>query len=281
MSPPKQIFSDAEARTLRQLVHDRTGIWYADARCDRLAERAADHMAGLGLGDFATYLRTLTSSVNSEAAFRGLYDAVTVQETSFFRDPKQLEHFEHAVLPELLHARAGDRRLRVWSAACSTGEEAYTLAMIVRRALGERLAAWDVEILGTDLSDAALDVARAGVYTPYALRSLGPEDRAAAFTEVAPNRFRIAPEIAGLVRFDHQNLADAAGIAARGVWDVVFCRNVLIYFDGPARDAAVASLRDALAPGGALLVGHSEQRSDEPGLVRYGPAHAFAYRTAA
>ena len=278
MIPALPTLTNTQTQTMRQLVYDRTGIWYADSKLDRLAARVAGHMGDLGVADFTDYLRAITSALGSAAAFRNLCVRITINETSFFRDKRQLNVFETDILPELIRARANQRRLRLWSAACSTGEEPYTLAMIVRRTLGPALSRWNVEIFGTDLSEGALDVARTGVYTDYAVRSLDAVQRAAAFrASDTTKRYELDPAIRSMVTFAHQNLADPAGLARRGTWDVIFCRNVLIYFDDTSRRQCLTQLRRVLAPDGALLLGHSESMGSRTDFAPRGAAGGFAW----
>lgn len=269
--------ADADLQTLRQLIYDRTGIWYADSKLYLLGIRGATHMRDLGVDTFTDYMRVVTSGLSSEAAFRELCDRITINETSFFRDRRQLEVFENRVLVDLIKARSATKRLRIWSAACSTGEEPYTLAMIVRRKLGVQLSGWNVEILGTDLSQEALETARGGVYSSYAVRSLDPVHRDAVFSENANGSFELDPAVRQMVRFEHQNLTDERGMSRRGVWDIVFCRNVLIYFDEASRHKCVAQFRRLIAPDGSMLLGHSESMNSRTDFLPLGEPGGFAW----
>lgn len=269
--------ADADMQALRQLVYDRTGIWYADSKLYLLGIRGANHMRDLGLDTFTDYMRAVTSGLGSEAAFRELCDRITINETSFFRDRRQLKVFENRVLVDLIQARSTTKRLRVWSAACSTGEEPYTLAMIIRRKLGAQLAGWNIDILGTDLSQEALETARGGVYSSYAVRSLDQAQRDTLFTERTNRSFELDPVIRRMVRFDHQNLTDAVGMSRRGVWDVIFCRNVLIYFDEASRQKCVAQFRRLIAPDGSLMLGHSESMNSRIDFLPLGEPGGFAW----
>ena len=277
MIPALPTLTDPQTQTMRRLIYDRTGIWYADSKLDRLGSRVAGHMIDLGVDRFDAYLRTLTASVGHAAAFRNLCVRITINETSFFRDKRQLGVFATEILPGLIAARADRRRLRLWSAACSTGEEPYTLAMILRRTLGPALSRWNIEILGTDLSEDALDVARTGIYTDYALRSLDAAQRAAAFGPSDTKRHLLNPAIRSMVTFEHQNLADPVGLARRGTWDVIFCRNVLIYFDDTSRHQCLTGLRRALAADGSLFLGHSESMGSRTDFAPRGAAGGFAW----
>lgn len=269
--------ADADLQTLRQLVYDRTGIWYAESKLYLLGIRGATHMRDLGVETFTDYMRAVTSGLSSEAAFRELCDRITINETSFFRDRRQLEVFEKRVLADLIKSRSATKRLRIWSAACSTGEEPYTLAMIVRRKLGVQLSGWNVEILGTDLSQEALETARGGVYSSYAVRSLDPVHRDTVFSENANGSFELDPTVRQMVRFEHQNLTDARGMSRRGVWDAIFCRNVLIYFDEASRQKCVAQFRRLIAPDGSLLLGHSESMNSRTDFLPLGEPGGFAW----
>ena len=277
MSIPALNPTDAQVQRLRELVYDRTGIWYTDSKLYLLGTRAAAHMADLQVEGFEAYMRALTVNIGAEAAFRGLCDRVTINETSFFRDRRQLGVFENHELKKLIMSRSGTRRLRFWSAASSTGEEPYTLAMILRRQLGAQLSRWNIEVLGTDLSEDALKTAREGVYSSYAVRSLDAAQRDEFFTKAEGGRFVLDPSIRKMVRFEHQNLADPAGMARRGVWDVIFCRNVLIYFDDESRAACFQCFRSLIAPDGSLFLGHSESMSSRTDYSPLGEPGGFAW----
>ncbi len=249
--------TDAQFLHLRDLVHDRAGITFQPSKKYVLETRLSRRIAELGLDDFDDYLNLLTSGPTSQAELQELFDRITINETSFFRNEPQLEVFEHEALPRLIEARNPKKRLRIWSAACSTGQEPYTLAMQVHRALGVRFGDWGIDILGTDLSGKALDVARKGTYAPHSVRAMPPAVLSGYFIETRDG-FQIDPTIASMVSFNTHNLKDQPPVQRRGRWDVIFCRNVMIYFDDAMKTRCARMFHEALADDGVLFIGHSE-----------------------
>uniref|UniRef100_A0A7C2JZX6 protein-glutamate O-methyltransferase n=1 Tax=Schlesneria paludicola TaxID=360056 RepID=A0A7C2JZX6_9PLAN len=188
-------------------------------------------------------------------------DAITTRETLFFRDESPFEALKHKALPEIIDAKAGTpfaRRLRLWSAACSSGQEPYSLGIVLRELIDD-LDDWDVQILATDISPAALAAASKGVYSDFEVsRGLSPHLRDRYFTKV-PGGWKISDEIRALVCFDNRNLLKPFGTL--GSFDVIFCRNVAIYFDAPVKRDLFERLAGVLAPHGTLFVGSSENLS--------------------
>ena len=196
--------------------------------------------------------RYLESLTRDNGELERLLDSVPMNLTRFFRNAKQLEALRRAIVQGLAEGRADDPApLRVWSAGCSSGEEPYTLAMVLREALP---ADRTVEITATDLSLASLAVGRSGVYGERSVDRVPPRYRTRYFTR-CPGGLRVCDSIRSMVRFEHHNLIHDAGYHDV---DVVVCRNVLVYFDAAVRRAVVARFRTALRPGGFLLVGRSE-----------------------
>lgn len=183
-------------------------------------------------------------------------DALLNNETSFFRDAAAYRQLAEDVLPELERARARTKRLRIWSAACSTGQEAYSLAMLFARD-EERWRDWTIEILGTDISHSALGRAREGVYSPFeVLRGLPVNHLLTWFDPVIGQGWRIRPVLARCTRFAHHNLLDPAPVGEP--FDLILCRNALLYFTPERRRAVLDRLAEAIAPDGALLLGAGE-----------------------
>ena len=264
---------------LRDFIYEHSGIMFGDAKQYLLESRLSARLAELELDNYEQYYMLLTTGPYRVDEQRTLFSRITINETSFFRNMPQLEAFEKLILPKLIEARAATRRLSIWSAACSTGEEPLTLAILVHRVLGAQLRDWNVEVLGTDISERALLKAQEGVYGAYATRSVPPLLLNQYF-EGEGEEIRVIPEVRKLVRFDHQNLMDHAGARRRGTWDAIFCRNVLIYFDDTARSSCFSLFHKQLNPDGVLVLGHSEQvRSSEQFVPRPEPG-AFAYMRA-
>lgn len=191
-----------------------------------------------------------------------IIDAITTNETLFFRDSSPFEALQHKALPEMIDAKAKSahpRRLRIWSAASSTGQEPYSIAMVLNELI-PNIGSWDVNILATDISDAALKQASSGVYTEFEIgRGLRPELLSRYFTRTG-NSYKVKDELRSLVSFGRQNLMEP--YANQGPFDIIFCRNVVIYFTAAARQDIFTRMARALAPEGYLFVGSAESLSD-------------------
>ncbi len=246
--------SDGEFRSVRDLINRFCGLAFDDGVKFVVERRLRERLQALEFCDFSEYERHLRAHRDGRAELGRAVDLLTTNETYFFRERQQLEVFERAVLPALAEANAARRRLTLWSAGCSTGEEVYTLAMIV--ASMPRLAGWEVRIFGSDIHRGVLERARRGVYREASFRAMPVEYL--RFFEEHPEGRSVRPEIRASCRFDHLNLLDRAQVAAVGAVDAIFCRNVLIYFDTKSRGRVVTELGARLVPGGFLLLGHSE-----------------------
>lgn len=246
---------------LRGLIHSQTGIYLGDGKRALIAGRLAWRLRALGFSSFAEYCRHVRTSGASEHT--ALFDSLCTHETRFFREPAHFEYLARTLLPRWLgsSSRRG-RHLRLWSAGCSTGEEAYSLAITMLRELRARGAAGEVtfEILATDLSTRAIEAAQDGLY-PLARADEVPEADRKAFMLRGRGRWegrmRAGPELRGLVRFERHNL-NATPYESMPRFDAVFCRNVLIYFDAPTRARIAGALLARTAQDGALFVGHAE-----------------------
>jgi len=247
--------SREEFRILRQIVHDYCGIFFQDDAAYLLERRLQGRLEELHLPTFTEYHRHLRYHAKRRIELEEIIELLTTNETYFFREEYQLRAFAGEILPELLERRRAERRLRLWSAGCSTGEEAYTLAMLVREE--PRAAGWDVEIFGNDISRRVLQVARKGIYGRPSFRRLEPFFLRKYFQPVG-DRFQVDEALRAMVSFGQLNLLDGEMLQLVGRVDAVFCRNVLIYFDRPARLQVLRSFYDKLYPRGYLLLGHSE-----------------------
>lgn len=273
----RKAMTDAQFTTLRTIIYKRAGIHFPDNKKYVLESRLGKRLDELNIDDFDQYAALLSMGPYQVEEFQEMFNRITINETSFFRNEPQLEAFERIVLPELLEARRATKRLRVWSAACSSGEEPFTLAIMVHRTLGVRLADWRVEILGTDISEKALAVADSGVYSNYAMRSTPDLVQKRYFREQG-GKFTLSDDIRSMVRFETHNLKDRLAARRFGTWDVIFCRNVMIYFDDAMKSEVVDTFADQLAPDGRLFIGHSETlRSLDTPFEQTGPAQAFMY----
>ena len=242
--------TDREFRLFQQLVYEQAGIHLGPTKRALLTGRLSRRVRELGFRTFSAYYEFLQSNRDSEEF--ELFDRITTNETSFFREPR---HFE------FLRNHAGTDAagvIRVWSAGCSTGEEPYSIAMTLREA---PVPESRIDVIATDLSRRALDRASAGEW-PVARSATIPGDllRKYMLKGVGPNagKFKVRPELRQLVRFSRLNLNDAAYPAIPANLDAIFCRNVLIYFDGGSKRSVIERLVSKLRRGGTLFIGHAE-----------------------
>lgn len=239
---------------LRDLIYERWGIYFQENKAYLLEDRLKKRLEKRGLSSFDEYLYFLRYDPLRERELHELVESITTNETSFFRDMNQLEAFRKGVLPEIL--KKDERHLRIWSAGCSTGEEPYTIAMIIH---GEALPlkGYRVDILGTDVSEKVLEVARRGIYGEYSTRNV-PERYLTRYFLNGREGYMVRDEIKRMVRFQNINLVDHSQMKRVRGMDVIFCRNVLIYFDDQVKRKVVGYLYDSLVDGGFLIVGFSE-----------------------
>ena len=270
--------SDAQFAALRKIVYDRSGIHFQESKKYVLESRLARRVEELEFDDFDQYLLFLTAGPYQLDEFQEMFNRITINETSFFRNEPQLDVFEQRILPELMEKRKLTRSLRIWSAACSSGEEPYTLAMMIHRSLGIRLADWRIEILGTDISEKVLNLAQAGKYPHYAVKSTHALVLGRYFKQQGSD-YKLDPEIMSMVRFEKLNLKDIFAARRFGTFDVIFCRNVMIYFDDAMKKSCVQMFHKQLADDGALFIGHSENlRSLDVPFTPLNFPQAFAYQ---
>jgi chemotaxis protein methyltransferase CheR len=254
---PEIPMSSEEFRLLRDFVYQHCGLHFTEDSKYLLEKRLGKRLQQHRLKNFKEYFYLLRYGQQKEQELSEVVDALTTNETYFFREEFQLKTFTQEILPELRErkARDGDRRLRVWSAGCSTGEEPYTIAMLMLEQ--PELRGWQIDIIGTDISQRVLQGARKAVYGSSSFRATEPTYLQRYFTEV-DGRHRISDQVKGLVTISHLNLFDAPRVALLGKMDVVFCRNVIIYFDLAAKKRVVDAFYQRLRPEGFLLLGHSE-----------------------
>ncbi len=242
-------------RLLRDLVYAECGILVRDDMKFVMERKLTPRLELLALADFTSYHRYLRFDINRRAELEAAIDAIAINETYFFRDPQQLRAFSEEIVPLLADRRRHQKKISIWSAGCSTGEEPYTIAMLLRDS--GRFEGWDVQVFGSDISRRVIAAARKAEYGTSALRATPPHYLSRYF-EAAGGKWRVREEIRGWVTFGQLNLLseDTRRLVPR--MDAVFCRNLLIYFDRPARRRVLASLYDRLWDGGFLLLGHSE-----------------------
>lgn len=254
---PEVPMSPEEFRLLRDFVYQHCGLNFTEDSKYLLEKRLGKRLQHHRLKNFKDYYYLLRYGQQKEQELSEVVDALTTNETYFFREDFQLKTFTQEILPEIRvrKEREGERRLRIWSAGCSTGEEPYTIAMLLLDL--PEFRGWHIDIIGTDISQRVLQTARKGVYGPSSFRATDESYVRRFFTE-AEGRHRVADQVKSLVSISHLNLFDAPRVALLGKMDVVFCRNVIIYFDLAAKKKVVESFYQRLRPEGFLLLGHSE-----------------------
>jgi chemotaxis protein methyltransferase CheR len=244
---------------LRELIYEYAGLWFDDDNAFLLQRRLAPRVEALALGDFADYYRflRLASPEARRTEIDEICDRITTNETYFFREADQLEAFKSEILPSIADLKPRGKRLTIWSAGCSTGEEAYTIAILILETglFGD----WDVRVFGSDVSRRVLQVARRAQYGKSSFRSTDARLLRRYFREIeGGSKHQVRDEVRQLVSFGQINLIDDAAADLLGEVDVVFCRNVLIYFDQRSRRRVIDTLYRKLVRGGYLLLGHSE-----------------------
>ncbi len=257
---PRLQLSPREFGRIREFLYERSGLFFAENKKYLLENRMSRLLEAAGATTVDEYLTLLASPARGRQALMELLDAVTTHETSFFRHRTQLEAFQRQVLPQLLEGlkARGRRSLRIWSAACSSGEEPYTLAMLILEALGPTLGGWDVRIYGTDIAQSMIRKAKVAEYTKYSFRGTPAYYAQKYFEVLGADRFRVKDEVRRLVEFGILNFADDLRMGRMRGFQAIFCRNALIYFDKPAKQKFVDHFYRALDPGGYLFIGHSE-----------------------
>ncbi len=244
-------------RLLRDFIHGYCGIYFDDGSKFLLERRLSRRLEQHRLKSFEEYYHLLKYDRKREEELVVLVDNLTTNETYFFRESPQLKAFSEEILPELRRSISDRKTLRIWSAGCSTGEEPYTIAIFLLES-GDWWRDWQVEILGSDINQRVLHTARKGVYKKSAHRATSPEMLAKYFVMDEKGDYRIIDRVKELVSFSSVNLLDPHKTSLINNMDIIFCRNVIIYFDREAKKKVIESFYQKLREGGYLLLGHSE-----------------------
>jgi chemotaxis protein methyltransferase CheR len=263
--------SDAEFQQLREFIHSHTGIALSDHKRALVYARLARRLRHHELETFADYYQLLTERDSEGRELVEMINCITTNKTDFFREPHHFKFLKEQVLPQI-HARgaSGVRRIRLWSAGTATGEEAYTLAMTVCEAF-PLVEAWDVRILATDIDTRVLAHAERGEYSlEQAERIPEPLLQRYFLQGSGPNAGHVQakPRLKDIVRFRRLNLIEDPW-PMRGLFDVIFCRNVIIYFDRATQRRLIERFTQMLRPAGYLMLGHSESLIDPTGKLRH------------
>jgi len=255
----KLVLDDKKFREIRDYIYDKSGMYFNDSKKYLLENRLVKRVESLSLNGFDEYFYYIRYDQKKEKELIELFNAITINETSFFRNEPQIEAYSNEVLPEIIrNAKAeGRKEITIWSAASSSGEEPYTLAIMVHEIQRMWKGALTVKIVGSDISTDIIDQAKEGAYNEYSVRNIPPEFMKKYF-ENAGQKYVLSDLIKNYVEFVHINLIDMNEMSKMKGADIIFCRNVLIYFDTASKTKVVSKLYDNLNRGGYLFIGHSE-----------------------
>ncbi|MFK8047058.1 MAG: protein-glutamate O-methyltransferase CheR [Halioglobus sp.] len=249
-------FTDADFKRVCELVRKNTGIALSDHKRDLVYGRLAKRLRVHKLDCFSAYCSLVEN--NPEAELESFTNAITTNLTAFFREDHHFKHLENTVLPTLVSGHNRNKRIRIWSAGCSTGEEPYSLAISLRERIPD-IDSRDIQILATDLDSNVIRTASAGIYTQERIEGLDEERQKRWFRKgkgANAGKVQVSPELAKLITFRQLNLMNTWPM--KGVFDIVFCRNVVIYFDKETQKVLFDRFANAMPPNSNLFIGHSE-----------------------
>lgn len=251
--------SDKDFEMLRDFIYNICGIYFSNSKKYFLESRLKRRMEAVAAKSYQEYYASLKTG-SSATELKRLLDEITTNETCFFRNLPQLNALEHLLLPEIVahKGKIGFRKIRIWSAGSSSGEEAYTLAMVLLEKRSALLKEWIIDIVGTDINETVLLQAKEGVYNDYAVRNTPDYYIRKYFRQEAGGRYLLAPEVKKLVSFSQVNLYDDNKMLFMKSFDFIFCANVLIYFDLASKSKIVQHFYNNLQPYGYFFVGQSE-----------------------
>lgn len=241
---------DFVATTLKK----RSGLALSKDKTYLIESRLGPVARKHGMEDMSKLILALRTHP-TEALWGEVTDAMTTNESFFFRDKTPFELFEKVMLPSLLKTRSSSRRVRIWCAAASTGQEPYSLAMVIKE-MGAKLSGWNFEIIGTDICEEVLEKSRKGVYTQFEVQRGLPIQYLVKYFDKAGESWQVKPEIRSMVKYENFNLLDS--FSTRGQFDIIFCRNVLIYFDQPTKKSVLDRMLEHVPADGFLLLGAAE-----------------------
>ena len=247
-----------EFTVLRDFIYEKTGIYFTETKTYLLESRLANRLNELGLSSFEDYYYHLKyGAEKARTELANLFDVVTTNETSFFRNPPQLDAFKIILQKSYMNGSGPVAPLRIWSAACSTGEEPYTLAIILMELMEARKVNIPFTIFATDISSKVIDSARKAVFSQYSVRNTDAALKRKYFTE-ENNMFRLNDTVKRAVKIDFMNLMDDTAYRMYRQMDFIFCRNVLIYFDEKMKKKVIDNMYECMRPKGYLTIGHAE-----------------------
>lgn len=253
------ILTDGMFQEWRNYIYQNTGIYFQDNKKYLLESRLQKRMNHLGINSYEKYFDLIRFGPDKTREQKFLYEAITINETFFFRNQPQLDAMVNVILPEILMApgRAIKNRIRIWSAASSSGEEAYSVAITLNEFIKPKFPKIEFEIIGTDINYAVIETAQRGVYKDYSVRNV-PQFYMKKYFKFDNNSYFLEPVIKRMVQFREMNLFDDAAMRSMQNFDIIFCANVLIYFDNRSKVKVVSHLFNSLNKGGYLFIGYSE-----------------------
>ena len=244
---------------IRDLIYRISGIFHAENKFYLLATRARRRMTEVGSPNFGDYFERLTTRANRDTEMRSLLNEITIGETYFFRSQPTLDAVSKIILPKLMAqpSKQGLKKIKIWSAGCSSGEEPYTFSILFSEHLTQKFKGWQVEIIATDLNENSVLKCREGVYAEYAVRNLNSPMRDRYFRQNGAY-YHLKDEYRAGVKFERLNLQDQSKMLFMKGFDLIFCCNVLIYFDAASKKRTVEHFYNGLMPGGYFFLGECE-----------------------
>ena len=260
MKGSAQKISDKDFEQLRDYIYNVCGIYFHSSKKYFLESRLSRRMEVTGSKTHAEYYQFVRGGATGSAELKKLLDEITTNETCFFRNMPQLNALENKFLPEIVAVKGkiGFKKLRIWSAGSSSGEEAYTMAMLLLEKRATLLKDWIIEIVGTDINETVIGQAKEGVYNSYSVRNTPDFYLKKYFKEEAPGKFVLSPKVKKLATFNQLNLYDDNKMLFMKSFDFIFCANVLIYFDAASKGKVVQHFYNNLQSYGYFFVGQSE-----------------------
>jgi chemotaxis protein methyltransferase CheR len=243
----------------RKYIYEICGIYFQDNKKYLLESRLKKRISFLGLNSYSEYFDYIKNNSNSTSEKRFLYEAITINETYFFRNQQQLDALVSSVLPDIIEEKTAQQKnkVRIWSAASSSGEEAYSVAICIIDLMRSKYPHIEFEIIGTDISQAVIEIAKKGTFKEYSIRNT-PQYYLKKYFKLNGTEYEIDPKVKKMVSFKLLNLYDDVGMRTMMNFDVIFCANVLIYFDVSSKIKVISNLYNSLNRGGHLFIGYSE-----------------------
>lgn len=257
---PKQLLMSVNMfQDFRKYIYESTGIYFQDNKKYLLESRLQRRINFLGLKSFEEYFNLIKNGSGFSDEKRYFYEAITINETFFFRNQPQLDALVSSILPPIIANKnsTGKNKIRIWSAASSSGEEAYSVAMVFHDLIKPKYPNMELEIVGTDISTSIVEIANQGIYKEYSIRN-SPPYYLKKYFKVSNGTYEVVPEIKKMATFKVMNLYDDFMMKTMLNFDVVICANVLIYFDAASKIKVVSHLYNSLNRGGYLFIGYSE-----------------------